>query len=314
MEPITWAGLIAAALSGIIGNRADAAFQFALERGLGSTLQDFQDSDDNACDELQRSFQRAFLRAQTSIALERWDELTSEVPFYRGAYSCSPEQHAEIQWVSRKLDSLKARLSQIDKSNLVTTQSVVSSETFEVLLSGEDVLGTDTIPTVHRELVELASDQNAPSSYKDKISKEHTGIFERTCNYFSIEIKENLVVRDLLNSLLLTKINVNLSSLGNQQLTIDDLERSLGRMSRFMSDALKEDFIHIEDKIQEVISNQNSGFREVIEFVEEERKKNRDSDQQLRQKQSKPLFNQPNWNVKTVNQSSNIVQSFSEED
>jgi hypothetical protein len=227
MEPITLGWILAAALSGLIGNKADKAVDVALGKGFQAIADRLKQGNEPINNELQKAVRRSFLLAQQSIASECLDELTGGKK-YRGTYDCPPEHWSDVKWLEQKLKQLKADLKAVDKEESIQAP-VASLEEIESLLTPDGALAVNSIQTVREKLIALVKQEGGVSCYQAKAAAVQVGLFERMCAYFASEIKNNPEVRDIIQGQLLTQINANLKT---QQITVQDLENSLRDLAR----------------------------------------------------------------------------------
>ncbi len=222
MEPITLGWILAAALSGLIGNKVDKAVDVALGKGFQAIADRLKQGNEPINNELQKAVRRSFLLAQQSIASECLDELTDGKKF-RGTYDCIPGNWSDVKWLEQKLKQLKADLKAVDKEESIQAP-VASLEEIESLLTSDGALAVNSVQTVREKLIALVKQEGRVSCYQAKAAAAQVGLFERMCAYFASEIKNNPEVRDIIQGQLLTQINANLKT---QQITVQDLENSL---------------------------------------------------------------------------------------
>ncbi len=227
MEPITLGWILAAALSGVIGNKADVAVDRALGKGFKAFTNRLKQGDEPINNELQKAVRRSFLLAQQSIASECLDELTGGKKF-RGLYDVKLEDWSDVSWLEHKLKQLKADLKDVEKAESIQVP-VASLEEIESLLTPDGALAVNSIQTVREKLIAVVKQEGGVSCYQAKAEAAQAGVFERMCAYFASEIKNNPEVRDIIQGQLLTQINANLKT---QQLTVQDLEHSLRDLAR----------------------------------------------------------------------------------
>ncbi|MGK7874342.1 MAG: hypothetical protein AB4426_13830 [Xenococcaceae cyanobacterium] len=264
MEPITWGWILLAALSGIVGNRADMVLDQACGKGFKALINRFKQGDEPSDRNLQKAVRRSFLLAQQSIASECRAELIGNSPRYYGLSGVEvyPEAHkAEILWLDGKLQQLKDELKQLEKAALVETP-IASLEEIESLLTPEGALAGDRIQGVRETLIAAVGQEGAVPSYQAKLEQEGVGLFERMCAYFAFEIKNNSVINNILQGQLLTQINANLRGLQVQQLTVQDLEDSLRDLARDVPQVLNQ-----LDNLEEAIEEVSEGVGDVRSLV-----------------------------------------------
>jgi hypothetical protein len=257
MEPITLGWILAAALSGLIGNKADKAIDVALGKGFQAIADRLKQGNEPINNELQKAVRRSFLLAQQSIASECLDELTGGR--YGGLYSSVKPQHrSDVSWLNQKLNQLKADLKAVDKEESIQAP-VASLEEIESLLTPDGALAVNSIQTVREKLIALVKQEGGVSCYQAKAAAAQVGLFERMCAYFASEIKNNPEVRDIIQGQLLTQINANLKT---QQVTVQELEHSLRDLAR----NVPQDIAEIKDLVKQIANSQNRQFPVPLNF------------------------------------------------
>ncbi len=253
MEPITLGWILAAALSGLIGNKVDKAVDVALGKGFQAIADRLKQGNEPINNELQKAVRRSFLLAQQSIASECRDELTGGR--YGGLYSSVKPQHrSDVSWLNQKLKQLKADLNAVENEESI----VASWEEIESLLTPDGALAVNSIQTVRERLIALVKQEGGVSCYQVKAAAQ-VGLFERMCAYFASEIKNNPEVRDIIQGQLLTQINANLKT---QQVTVQDLEHSLRDLAR----NVPQDIAEIKDLVKQIANSQNRQFPVPLNF------------------------------------------------
>jgi hypothetical protein len=253
MEPITLGWILAAALSGVIGNKADVA----VDKVFKAFSDRLKQGDEPVNYELQKAVRRSFLLAQQSITSECLDELTGGKK-YRGLYDCSPEHWSDVNWLEQKLKQLKADLKAVEKAESVQAP-VASLEEIESLLTPDGTLAVNSIQTVREKLIAVVKQEGGVPYYQAKAAAAQVGLFERMCAYFASEINSNPEVRDIIQGQLLTQINANLKT---QQLTVQDLEHSLRDLAR----NVPQDIAEIKDLVKQIVSSQNRQLSVPLNF------------------------------------------------
>jgi vacuolar-type H+-ATPase subunit I/STV1 len=319
MELIIWmliSEAAKAALSGVIGNKADKAVDLAVGKSLQAFTNRRQQGDESIYSELQKATRRSFLLAQQSLASECLKELTSGRMAFE--YVVLPGYEADVRWLEQKLKQLKADLKAVEKAESVQSP-VASLEEIESLLTPDGALAVNSIQTVREKLIALVKQEGGVSCYQAKAEAAQAGIFERMCAYFAFEIKNNPVVCNIVQMQLLTQINANLKT---QQLTVQDLENSLRDFAQDVPQVLHQ-LNNLEMVIQQVSKDMGKGFEEVrslltsstteiletvttsavdIEAIKTLLKQLIAEQQRNTVQVSFNIFNQQGWNVKNLEQ------------
>ncbi|HAX89723.1 MAG TPA: hypothetical protein DCY91_26555 [Cyanobacteria bacterium UBA11370] len=246
MEPITWGFIVAAALSGVIGNKADVVVNQAFGKGFKAILNRLKQGDEPVNQELQKAVNRSFLLAQQSIVLNCLEELTGGRK-YRGVYDCLPQYRGDVKWLEQKLKQLKAELHQLETAEFVAV-SVTSFAEIELLLTPDGALVGNSIQTVRDKLIDAVNQGAIVPYYQDKVVQAGGGLFERMCAFFAAEMSNNPIVSNIVQGQLLTQINGNLQEIQAQQLTVRDLENSL----RDLAGNVPQDIAEIKGLLQRI--------------------------------------------------------------
>jgi len=210
-------GILASALSGIIGNRADAAVSAAFK----TLVERIRKGGKPVNHDLEKLVFRSFILALRYICKECLKELKPK------------EQPEAARWLRDKKASLEDQLKKVDKVEYLDPPNEVLSE-IELLLTPEGELSKGRIQAVKGKLIEAATkDGEPPSCYERKM---HEGLFERMCAYFAFELKYNEVVRSIFEEQLLAQIAVKLQG---QQVTVEHIEGSLRQMAKDVPQVLK---------------------------------------------------------------------------
>ena len=213
MDPIIFSalgGLLANALSGIVGNQADRAVVAAwriiverLRRGGRPVNHD-----------LQRAVLRSFILALRGICDDCLRELKAEK-------NASAE---DIRWLEEKRRSLEEKLKKVEKLKYSKLPSEVFDE-MQLLLLPDGTLAQERLQALKSALVRAAiGGSEPPRCYKDKCNQS---LFELMSAYFSEEIKHNQVVRNIFEGKLLAQIDVRLQE---QELKLDTITRYLSAL------------------------------------------------------------------------------------
>jgi hypothetical protein len=212
-------GLLVNALSGIVGNRADAAVTTAWK----TIVERIKKGGKHVNHDLERAVMRSFTLALKSICDDCINELRTK----------KKEHTGDIGWLEQKRRSLDEELKMIEKADYVEP-SVESLKEIELLLLPDGTLAQDAIHTVKAKLIDAATGYGEPPlCYKEKVEKD---LFERMSAYFATEIKNNQVVRNILEGQLLAQIDVRLQG---QQLTVERIEASLRHMAQAVPEVIE---------------------------------------------------------------------------
>ena len=212
-------GLLVNALSGIIGNRADAAVL-----GTWQTICDrIKKGGKPVNHDLQQSVLRSFILALITIC----DDCIAEL-------STKKNEHAsDICWLEKKRRDFDKELEAIDGAEYIEP-SLVSLREIELLVLPDGSIAQDRMNAVRTKLIDAAIKDDGPSKcYKEKVERQ---IFDLTSLFFSDEIKTNQRVRSIFESQLLAQIDVKLQGI---QLTVKRIEASLRDSALEKSLALK---------------------------------------------------------------------------
>jgi len=223
MELISGLGgfVFVAALSGIIGNKADL--------GLDTFIRMMNRLKPGETPTIQRAMGRAFLLAQQSLVEECLRELIGE---NKSIWDCLPQYKNEVSWLDQKLKRLKADLQKLEKGQFGEL-AVTPVVDIDSLLTPDGALVGDTIQVVRQQLMVVLQQEDAIAYYQTKAVTPQVGLFERMCACFAVEMQNNPVLRDIVQGQLLTQINANLKT---QQVTVEDIEASLTTIGQDMGE------------------------------------------------------------------------------
>jgi len=202
MELISGLGgfVFVAALSGIIGNKADL--------GLDTFIRMMNRLKPGETPTIQRAMGRAFLLAQQSLVEECLRELIGE---NKSIWDCLPQYKNEVSWLDQKLKRLKADLQKLEKGQFGEL-AVTPVVDIDSLLTPDGALVGDTIQVVRQQLMVVLQQEDAIAYYQTKAVTPQVGLFERMCACFAVEMQNNPVLRDIIQGQLLTQINANLKT------------------------------------------------------------------------------------------------------
>ncbi|MEQ9553441.1 MAG: hypothetical protein RIM23_27945 [Coleofasciculus sp. G3-WIS-01] len=221
MELITGLGgfVFVAALSGIIGNKADL--------GLDTLIRMMNRLKPGETPTIQRAVGRAFLLAQQSLVEDCRSELIGE---NKSIWDCPPQYKNEVSWLDHKLKRLKADLQKLEKGEFGELAATPVADIDSLLTS--DGAG-DTVQVVRQQLKVILQQEHAIALYQKVAVTPQVGLFERMCACFAVEMQQNPVLREMIQGQLLTQINSNLK---RQQVTVEDIETSLTHLGRDMGE------------------------------------------------------------------------------
>jgi len=205
-------GLLVDALSGIVGNRADAAVNTAWH----AIVEGLKKGGKPVNHDLKRAVVRSFILALNTIC----DDCINEMKAKKREYA------EDIHWLEEKRKSLNEELKQTDKAEDFEP-SLESFEEIELLVLPDGSIAHDRMNSVKAKLIDAATrDGVLTRCYKEKVEKE---LFELMCAYFAEEIKTNARVRNIFEGQLLSQIDVRLQG---QQLIVERIEASLRDLSK----------------------------------------------------------------------------------
>ncbi|MGB7445023.1 MAG: ATP-binding protein [Coleofasciculaceae cyanobacterium] len=265
MEPITWGWILAAALSGVIGNKADKTLDVAVGRGLQGFAQRLQPQDKPVCD-LQKAVRYSFISAQQSLAWECLQELTGGGKVYRGQYVSLPGCETEVAWLRQKLKLLDGELKQVEP--IKSVEEISSFQEIESLLTPEGALAADGMQAVQKQLIVTMGNEQAPG-YQAKLADPDNGLLERMRRYFAAEIVSNPVLNNLVQGQLLSQINANLKELQAQQISKQDWQNSWQDLARNVSQEITQIRQYLEKlqpraavplQFESLIADKTAGF------------------------------------------------------
>jgi hypothetical protein len=184
-------GLLASALTGIVGNRADATVTAAWQ----AIVDRLKKGGKFVNDDLQRAAFRSFILALSTICDDCINELKTE-----------KEAAAEdIRWLEEKRQSLDEELKRAEKAEYVEPPFQAFDE-IQLLLLPDGSLAQERLQALKAALVRAAmGESEPPHCYKNKCDQL---LFERMSAYFADQIKHNQAVRNILEGQLLSQINV----------------------------------------------------------------------------------------------------------
>jgi hypothetical protein len=213
MDPIIFSalgGLLANALSGIVGNQADRAVAAAWR----SIVDRLRKGGKPVNHDLQRAVLRSFILALRSICDDCLKELEAEK-------NASAE---DIRWLEEKRRSLEEELKGVEKMEYSELPSEVFDE-IQLLLLPDGTLAQGRFQALKSALVRAAiGESEPPRCYKDKCEQS---LFALMSAYFAEEIKHNQVVRNIFEGKLLAQIDVRLQE---QELKLDIITRYLSAL------------------------------------------------------------------------------------
>ena len=210
----TFGLLMASALSGIVGSKADAAVTSVFR-----TIVERIKSDEDISHDLHIVVQRSFIQAQQDISHECLDELKRQ----------KKEQPYPVQWLETKRKSLQTQLNDVVKAEYETVPIEKFTE-IEALLTPAGELAEEKIQEFKDKLFEVATKgSEVPYCYRKKVKEQLFGLM---CDYFASEIKNNSGIRAIFEGHLLAQIDIQLAG---QQITLELMEASLRDIAKAVS-------------------------------------------------------------------------------
>lgn len=239
-------GLLVNALSGVVGNRADAAVTTAWK----AIFERIKKGGKPVNLDLQRAVLRSFILALKTVC----DDCINELKTKKKEYA------KDIGWLEQKGRSLDEELKRTEKADYVEP-SLDSLNEIELLLLPNGTLAKERIQKVKAKLINAATrDGELPGCYKEKTEKE---LFQRMCAYFAFEIKNNQVIHNIVEGQLLAQIDLRLQG---QQLTVERIETSLFDIAKAVPQVMGK-LNAIDIAIQEVRDRVDVGFEQLIMVV-----------------------------------------------
>ncbi|MBI4826344.1 MAG: hypothetical protein HY807_07985 [Nitrospirae bacterium] len=215
-------GLLSSALSGVVGNRTDAAV-YSAWRVIGKRLREGGRPINH---DLQRAVIRSYISALITICNECLAELREN----------KKRHEKEIRWFEDKITVSENKIKELEKSTEYVVPPLESFSEIELLLTPEGALARERIETIKGKLIQASIDSDGiPPCFKGKIEKPNAGLFELMSLFFAREIKQNEVVRNIFEGQLLAKMDIELQG---HRLTIDLLEVSLLGVAKEVSEVL----------------------------------------------------------------------------
>lgn len=263
MEPITLGFLLAAAVSGVVGNKADKAIDLAVGKSLQAFTNRRQHGDESVYRELQKATCRSFLLAQQSLASECLKELTTGRMQFD--YAVLPGHEADVRWLEQKLKRIEKELKQVEQGK--TVEVPIALGEIQPLLTPEGALAVNSMQAVREKLIAAVRDEGTVPYYQSKVEDSQAGLFEQMRRHFASEILHNAVLNNFFQGQLLTQINANLQEVQAQQINVRDWENALQDLARHVS----QDILEIKDWVKQIASFQNrqlpvpDDFRWIIE-------------------------------------------------
>ena len=248
MEPITLGFLLVAAMSGVVGNKADKAIDLAIGKTLQAFTNRHQPGDESVYSELQKATCRSFLLAQQSIASECLKELTTGRMQFD--YAVLPGHEADFGWLQQKLKRVEKELKQVEQGKVVDVPIALGE--IQPLLTPEGALAVNSMQAVREKLIAAVRDQGTVPYYQSKVEDSQAGLFEQMRRHFAAEILHNAVLNNFFQGQLLTQINANLQELQAQQINVGDWENSL----RDLAQKVPQDIEEIKGLLKQIADSQ----------------------------------------------------------
>ena len=248
MEPITLGFLLAAAVSGVVGNKADKAIDLAVGKSLQAFTNRRQYGDESVYHELQKATCRSFLLAQQSLASECLKELTTGRMQFD--YAVLPGHEADVRWLEQKLKRIEKELKQVEQGKAVEVPITLGE--IQPLLTPEGALAVNSMQAVREKLIAAVRDEGTVPYYQTKVEDSQAGLFEQMRRHFAAEILHNAVLNNFFQGQLLTQINANLQELQAQQINVGDWEKSL----RDLAQKVPQDIEEIKGLLKQIADSQ----------------------------------------------------------
>ncbi|MEW6493568.1 MAG: hypothetical protein AB1589_13835, partial [Cyanobacteriota bacterium] len=258
MEPITLGFLLAAALSGVIGNKADKAVDIAVGRSIQAFTNRRQQEDESVYRELQKAISRSFLLAQQSIASECLKALTTGTRGFN--YAALPGHEADVRWLEQKLKRLEKELKQVKQGKTIDVP--IAFGQIEPLFTPEGGLAVNSMQAVREKLIAAVRAEGTVPYYQAKVEDSQAGLFEQMRRHFASQILHNAVLNNFFQGQLLTQINANLQDLQAQQIHVRDWENGLQDLARNVSQEIAE----IKELLKQLAIAQSRQFPVPLNF------------------------------------------------
>lgn len=240
MDPFVWgllSWILTTAVSGIIGNRVDAAFVEGRKNNAQRLSGLVKGIEVPGNQDFQLAIYKAFTLSQIRLVEECLSELTGGT--YGGVSPhivLEPDNEQEVKWLIAELRNLKGRRNQIE-------QGVVYSSLPIKLPDIQELINLDTTEASFRfrDAVTGYIEHTSESPlYKAKAISPEKGLFEYICAFFSNEIRTNSAVQSVFQQQLLQHINSQLISLRTDIISIEDIETALQQQTQAIPQVLEE--------------------------------------------------------------------------
>jgi len=218
---------------GIFTNRTDAGVALAWKHGIGAFYRYLRDGSLPTNHELQKAVNRSLIRAQLNIAIEYKQQLAPNLPTIGHLVPLHP-QRDNLAWANTKIRHLR---SQLEKADRESYENIDWSDMDEIasLIRPEGSRTAEDIEAAKEALLESILFGDEPTEYMDLLARDANGLYELLCGNFANEVKANTVVKDLLQTQLLDRINEKLEN----NLTIIDLENSLDNVRAYLQEIVR---------------------------------------------------------------------------
>lgn len=205
-------GLLASALSGVVGNRADSLVITSYKKFI-EMVKKGKNPDNHA---LQKAIKRSYLQALLKICGECLEKLKAN----------KKENSSAIEWLEEKTKNLNKQFENVETLEYYDVPNEQLSE-IELLVTPQGALAGDRIKNARLKLVRSAlEDSGIPDCFRKKVRE---GLFEEVCNFFASELKDNPRVQVIFESQLLAKI---LAESEGIKITLEQIVASLQEISK----------------------------------------------------------------------------------
>jgi hypothetical protein len=219
VQPAT---LIASAVGGVVGNRADVGFGLVC-KGLIDTLARGESADIQVV--LRKALWLSYLRALISISSACKAELIGEFPQqYRGQPVYSAAVKADIRWLDGHLAQLDQQVRAAKKRGGDLPD--ISLQSLENLLLPENVAQAEQVAA--QALMAFAVEKGAIALYIQRLNEPEVGLLDRTFAFFAEQLHQNAALHTFFETQLLMQIR---SSLAEQSVTLQEIGSNLKEVS-----------------------------------------------------------------------------------
>ena len=188
-------------VSGILGNRADAKF-VSITKNISDKVQIGKIINHD----MQKALNRSFLLSIISICDSCLGELKHESYLQKGNFKLS----GQLRWLETKKISFEDELKKVEKTVYGEPTVELLAEIKFLLIQGDPK--SEAFQKIKTELIERAeiSSDKAPECYKKSVEDN---ILSRMCNHFAYEIEKNQAISNILETQLLTQLDIKIDTL-----------------------------------------------------------------------------------------------------